>query len=165
MQTSTCRGQVGHRQQVRVHQRHNLLKCKAKTGGVGCFSALREELLSDFYKKKWTQSPWKQMVLWCAASVFLDLHHSDPSRTGEHQDFIEIPVRRGWGIGRGIENLFIPGFCSVSIRRLCKICNLAKKPHCDNGGSIKSPREPLVLTGVYGNMECFKVLFAALRNH
>lgn len=107
-----------------------------------------------FRKKKWTQSSWKQMVLWCAASVFLYLHHPDPSRTGEHQDFIEIPVRRGWGIGRGIENLFIPGFCSVSIRRH----NLARSPTVTMEAASSLPesrRYWQVLTGIWGVSRCF----------
>lgn len=97
MQTSARRGQTGYMQQVKAHQAYTLFikhsaEPKAKTDRDQWFSAPREELLSDFWKKKkkWMQSPRKQMGLWCAASVFLDLHHSDPSRTREHPDFIEI---------------------------------------------------------------------------
>lgn len=97
--------------------------------------------------------------------MFLDLHYSDPSRTGEHQDFIEIRVRGGWGIGGGRENFFIPGFCSVSMKRLRKICNLARNPTVSlETASIVSQRTSDTDTnsqtaGAYGKMKVsFKVL-------
>lgn len=98
MQTSACGGQTGYMQQVKAHQRYTLFikhsaRTKAKTERAERFSAPREELLSDFQKKKKSGCRVLRNRWYCDVQrlwFFWDLHHSDPSRTGEHQDFIEI---------------------------------------------------------------------------